>query len=76
MTADTPIRIATRGSALARWQADRVGALLDAPYELVIVQSEGDKRRDVPIHAIGGVGVFTAAIQDAVLSGEADLAVH
>lgn len=71
-----PIRIATRGSALARWQAERVATLLAEPVEYVIVTSEGDRRRDVPIHEIGGIGVFTAAIQDAVLSGGADIAVH
>lgn len=76
MTDRNPIRIATRGSALARWQAERVAALLNAPVEYVIVTSEGDRRRDVPIHEIGGIGVFTAAIQDAVLNGDADLAVH
>jgi hydroxymethylbilane synthase len=76
MSAVQPIRIATRGSALARWQAARVAALLGGDVELVIVASEGDRRLDVPIHAMGGVGVFTAAIQDAVLAGDADIAVH
>ncbi|MFZ4516617.1 MAG: hydroxymethylbilane synthase [Acidimicrobiia bacterium] len=76
MSNGQPIRIATRGSVLARWQAARVGALLGEPFALVIVASEGDQRPDVPIHEIGGVGVFTAAIQTAVLRGEADVAVH
>jgi len=76
MTVSNPIRLATRGSALARWQAERVAALLDVPVELVIISSEGDRRLDVPIHEMGGIGVFTAAIQDAVLRGEADIAVH
>lgn len=76
MSSQQPIRIATRGSALARWQAERVATLLGGPVEYVIVASEGDRRLDVPIHEMGGIGVFTAAIQDAVLRSEADIAVH
>lgn len=70
------IRIATRGSALARWQAEHVAALLGGDVELVVVSTTGDRRRDVPIHAIGGQGVFTKEVQDAVLDGRADVAVH
>ena len=76
MSSLQPIRIATRGSALARWQAARVAALLGGAVELVVIASEGDRRHDVPIHEMGGVGVFTAAIQEAVLNGAADIAVH
>jgi hydroxymethylbilane synthase len=72
----SPLRIATRGSALARWQAEHVAALLGGDTELVVVSTTGDRRRDVPIHAIGGQGVFTKEVQDAVLDGRADLAVH
>jgi hydroxymethylbilane synthase len=73
------LRIATRGSRLARWQADRVAELLAAhgvETELVIVSTTGDERTEVPIHAMGGTGVFVHEIQSAVLSGRADIAVH
>jgi hydroxymethylbilane synthase len=71
-----PLRVATRGSALARWQAERVLARLDRPGELVIVTTTGDRHDDVPIRRLGGRGVFTKEIQDAVLDGRADVAVH
>ena len=70
------MKIATRGSALARWQAERVAALLDVPCELVIVSTRGDERRDVEIHQIGGTGVFVKEVELAVLDGRADIAVH
>jgi len=75
-----PLRIATRGSALARWQAERVAVLLaeraGARTELVIVETTGDRDLTSPIHAIGGTGVFVKEVQEAVRRGEADLAVH
>ncbi len=71
-----PLRVATRGSALARWQAERVIELLGGAGELVIVSTRGDQRADVPIHAMGGTGVFVKEVQQAVLDGQADLAVH
>ena len=70
------LRIATRGSALARWQADHVGALVGVPYELVIVDTTADRRLDVPIWEMGGKGVFVKEVQAAVLDGRADIAVH
>lgn len=74
------LRIATRGSALARWQADHVAALLTAqghgPVSLVIVETTADRRLDIPIDAMGGKGVFVKEVQAAVLDGRADLAVH
>lgn len=70
------LRAATRGSALARWQTDHVTALLGGGVEAVIVQTEGDRRQDVPIEAIGGRGVFVKEVQAAVLDGRADFAVH
>ena len=70
------LRAATRGSALARWQASHVASLLDEPVELVIVETTGDRRQDVPIHAMGGTGVFVKEVQAAVLEGRADFAVH
>jgi len=76
-----PLRVATRGSALARWQADRVVTLLNSAHgdsgaELVVVETTGDQKADEPLHAIGGIGVFVKEVQAAVLDGRADLAVH
>ncbi len=71
-----PLRVATRGSALARWQAERVAHLLDGDAELVIVQTTGDQRSDEPVHRMGGIGVFVKEVQEAVLDGRADVAVH
>ena len=76
-----PVRIATRGSALARWQAEHVAALLrevDPGIEvaLVIVETQADQRLDVPIWELGGKGAFAKEVQAAVLDGRADLAVH
>src|SRR2546429_8324662 len=71
-----PLRVATRGSALARWQAERVVQLLGVEAEYVIVPTRGDERRDVPIHAMGGTGVFVKEVEQAVLDGRAEVAVH
>ncbi|HEX6417857.1 MAG TPA: hydroxymethylbilane synthase [Acidimicrobiales bacterium] len=75
------VRVATRGSALARWQADHVVGLLRGAdpamrAEVVVVETSGDRRRDVPIWELGGKGVFVKEVQAAVLDGRADLAVH
>ncbi|HEX9258371.1 MAG TPA: hydroxymethylbilane synthase [Acidimicrobiales bacterium] len=77
----TLLRLATRGSTLALWQAQHVAALLraqhpDVTVELVLVQTTGDLRADVPLHLIGGQGVFVKEVQQALLDGRADLAVH
>jgi len=70
------LRAATRGSALARWQTDHVLGLLGGSGSAVVVETTGDRRRDVPIHEIGGRGVFVKEVQAAVLDGRADIAVH
>lgn len=70
------LRVATRGSALARWQAQRVIDLLGEPAEMVVITTEGDRRPDVPIWEVGGRGVFVKEVQAAVLDGRADLGVH
>lgn len=70
------VRIATRGSALALWQARRVASLLGDDAELVIIETAGDKQRDKSIAEIGGRGVFVKEVQAAVADGRADVAVH
>lgn len=75
------IRIATRGSRLALWQSNHVRDLLLAKHpelriELVTIVSTGDTVQDQPLVEIGSVGLFTKEVQDAVLDGRADLAVH
>jgi hydroxymethylbilane synthase len=69
------MRAATRGSALARWQTDWVLSALGGG-SVVVVETTGDRRQDVPIHEIGGRGVFVKEVQAAVLEGRADIAVH
>ena len=74
----TPIRLATRKSPLALWQATWVADQLNAmghPCELVPLVSQGDNDLR-PITADSGVGLFTKRIQQALLDGEADVAVH
>src|ERR671922_2569006 len=76
-----PVRIGTRGSPLALWQAQHVESLLRplaAPraVELVLIETEGDRVRDRPLSQIGGDGLFTREIQRALLDGRADVAVH
>jgi hydroxymethylbilane synthase len=75
------IRIATRGSKLALWQAHHISGLLRAQYpgltvELNIIKTKGDKILDVPLAKIGGKGLFVKEIEEALLAGEADIAVH
>jgi hydroxymethylbilane synthase len=75
------IRIATRRSALARWQANHVADLLRARqpgaevrlHELV---TRGDKILDVALARVGGKGLFVKEIEDALLAGDAEIAVH
>ncbi len=81
MTVDQTIRIATRGSALAMWQAEFVSSELKSKYpscevELVIVKTTGDQDQTSRLATFGGVGVFTREVQRAVLDGRADVAVH
>ncbi|MCU1364936.1 MAG: hemC [Ilumatobacteraceae bacterium] len=75
------LRIATRSSAQARTQAEVIAAAIEAANadvvtELVFVDTVGDQRQDVPLHTIGGQGVFVKEVQRAVLDGRADIAVH
>jgi hydroxymethylbilane synthase len=74
-----PIRIGTRGSALALWQArhvrDRLQALGHA-VELRTIVTTGDRVLDRRLEAVGGKGAFLKEIEEALLAGEVDLAVH
>ncbi len=75
------IIIATRGSKLALWQAEWVKAGLerinpDIDIELKKIKTTGDKILDVPLAQVGGKGLFVKEIEEAMLEGEADLAVH
>ena len=74
-----PLRLLSRESDLAKWQAFLVRDRLQAAgeeVELVWVTSQGDKDRTTPLAAMGGVGVFTKALQVELLEGRGDLAVH
>ncbi|MEM9463954.1 MAG: hydroxymethylbilane synthase [Actinomycetota bacterium] len=70
------LRAATRGSALALWQTRHVAALLGEHLDEVVVSTVGDRNTDVPIHSMGGKGVFVKEVQAALLDGRADIAVH
>lgn len=75
------IRIATRKSALALWQAEHVKARLEAAHpglqvSLVPMVSKGDKLLDAPLAKIGGKGLFVKELETALLEGQADIAVH
>ncbi len=75
------LRIATRKSALALWQAEHVAALLRAAHpglavELVPMSTRGDEILDQPLASIGGKGLFLKELEVAMLEGRADLAVH
>ncbi len=74
-----PLRIGTRESLLARWQADWVAAQLrdrGRTVVLVPIRTQGDSDQREPIGALGSQGVFTKELQRALLDGEIDLAVH
>lgn len=75
------VRIATRKSALALWQANFVKAQLEAAHpglqvELVPMSTQGDKILDTPLAKIGGKGLFVKELETAMLEGRADIAVH
>ncbi|MDO5510189.1 MAG: hydroxymethylbilane synthase [Weeksellaceae bacterium] len=73
------IRIGTRSSALAMWQAEQAQSLLRASgyqTEIVCIQSQGDLKLDQPIYAMGITGVFTKALDTALINDQIDVAVH
>lgn len=75
------IRLGTRGSALARWQTEYVRARLQAAWpeldaQIEVIQTQGDRVLDTPLPLIGGKGVFTAELEQALRDGRIDIAVH
>jgi hydroxymethylbilane synthase len=74
------LRIGTRGSLLARWQAEyvrkRLFATAGVEAEIVIIKTSGDKLQNVPLRQFGGKGVFIKELEDALLEEAIDLAVH
>ncbi|MBK1645781.1 hydroxymethylbilane synthase [Thiocapsa imhoffii] len=75
------IRIATRKSPLAMWQAEHVSALLrarhaDLEVQIIGMTTKGDKILDAPLAKVGGKGLFVKELEQGMLDGEADIAVH
>src|SRR6185312_1720009 len=75
------LRIATRKSALALWQANYIKSQLETLYptlkiELIGMTTSGDKTLDTPLNKIGGKGLFVKELENALLANEADIAVH
>ena len=75
------LTIATRGSRLALWQAEHIKSCLQAiapelEIRLNVIKTKGDIILDVPLAKVGGKGLFVKEIEEALLNGEADLAVH
>ncbi len=73
--------IATRGSQLALWQSEHIKSILEEAHEgleveLKVMKTKGDKILDTPLAKIGGKGLFTKELEDAMLAGEAHIAVH
>jgi hydroxymethylbilane synthase len=81
MTMRATVRIGTRGSPLARWQAEWVADRLRALHPelhvtLVEIKTRGDRDRNTPLAELGGLGLFTKEIQRALLENTVDIAVH
>ena len=75
------IKIGSRGSPLALWQANWIKDQLesrnpDIPVEIVIIKTSGDKTQDVPLAKIGGKGLFVKELEEALLRKDVDFAVH
>lgn len=78
---DITLKIGTRGSALALWQADHVAAELAETHpglktEKILFKTAGDRFLDRPLSELGGKGLFTKELEESLLNGEIDLAVH
>ncbi len=77
----TTVKIGTRGSRLALWQARWVKQAIekkhpDTAAEMVVIKTKGDKVLDVPLAKIGGKGLFVKELETALLDGQIDMAVH
>src|SRR5262249_27439076 len=74
------LRLGTRGSQLALWQANtvarRIAAAGGPPCRIVVIKTSGDRLHDAPLSEVGGKRLFVREIEDALLNGEIDLAVH
>jgi len=70
------MKIGTRGSQLARWQAEWVRSRLGTAAEIVVIKTQGDAEVDRPLHELEGKGFFTKEIEEALLDGRIDIAVH
>lgn len=74
------LRLGTRGSQLALWQANTVAARIAAadgpPCRITIIKTTGDRIQDAPLSTVGGKRLFVKEIEDALLRGDVDLAVH
>ncbi len=70
------IKIGTRGSALALWQANFVASQLHQEHTIVTIKTKGDRIQNVSFDKIEGKGFFTKELEDALLSGTIDMAVH
>jgi hydroxymethylbilane synthase len=70
------IVIGSRGSQLALWQARHIQSLLKVETRIEVIKTTGDKIQDVPLSQVGGKGLFTKEIEEALLDRRIDLAVH
>jgi hydroxymethylbilane synthase len=77
---DQELRLGTRGSQLALWQANTVASRIAAaggpPCRIVVIRTTGDRLHDAPLSEVGGKRLFVKEIEDALLRNEIDLAVH
>jgi hydroxymethylbilane synthase len=74
------LRLGTRGSQLARWQAEAVATRLrecgGPPCRIVVIRTSGDRLQEAPLSEVGGKRLFVREIEDALLTGDIDIAVH
>jgi hydroxymethylbilane synthase len=77
---DHELRLGTRGSPLALWQANEVAARIretgGPPCRIVVIKTSGDRLQDAPLSEVGGKRLFVKEIEDALIRGDIDLAVH
>jgi hydroxymethylbilane synthase len=77
---DLELRLGTRGSQLALWQANEVAARIretgGPPCRIVVIKTSGDRLQDAPLSEVGGKRLFVKEIEDALVRGDIDLAVH